>query len=208
MSNALTKKSVLVLNRSWVPIGLMSPQKAICNMFEGSMIGLFINYSEEDLANENYDNVAELQPLEWEDWKKLPFDPNGLYIHTVSERFLVPSIVITKNFNDVPYASISARLSRKNIFIRDEFKCAYTGKQYPENELNIDHIIPRSKGGKSSWTNLVTCHKKINSKKADKTPQEAGLTLVTKPYRPSQFQLMLKKTVWNPRWRIFLKDFV
>ncbi len=88
--------------------------------------------------------------------------------------------------------------TRRAIFIRDNFTCAYCGKLVKDNEATIDHIIPKSRGGKWSWENLVTCCSECNQKKGGRTPQEAGMKLMFKPKRPSNFQIDLNR--WKKRF--------
>jgi len=76
-------------------------------------------------------------------------------------------------------------LTSKALFLRDKNLCAYCGNQFTKNQLTKDHIVPRSKGGKNTWTNLVTCCKKCNGKKGDKTLEESNLSLLYVPYVPN-----------------------
>jgi 5-methylcytosine-specific restriction endonuclease McrA len=107
-------------------------------------------------------------------------------IRTVTESYPLPSIVRLTVFVQVEYRSTA--LSRKNLFRRDGFRCQYCGGK--EAELTLDHVIPKSRGGEESWENLVTACKPCNSKKGNRTPAEAGMTLLKKPSRPSHITLM------------------
>jgi len=107
-------------------------------------------------------------------------------VHSAHASYRLPSVVALNKMVPLPdYAA----LSRNNIYLRDGYTCQYTGIKYPANELTLDHIIPRSKGGKSTWTNLVTCSKNVNFKKADKTLKESGYKLIRKPYVPTSWEL-------------------
>jgi len=77
-----------------------------------------------------------------------------------------------------------ARYSSKVVFYRDNYVCSYCGKNFVKSKLTIDHIIPRSKGGKTDWMNCVTCCKGCNNRKRNRTPEEAGMPLLTKPFVP------------------------
>ncbi|AOS83995.1 HNH endonuclease [Chlorobaculum limnaeum] len=107
-------------------------------------------------------------------------------IRTVTESYPLPSIVRLTVFVQVEYRSTA--LSRKNLFRRDGFRCQYCGGK--EAELTLDHVIPKSRGGEESWENLVTACKPCNSKKGNRTPAEADMTLLKKPSRPSHITLM------------------
>jgi 5-methylcytosine-specific restriction endonuclease McrA len=92
----------------------------------------------------------------------------------------MPSVIKLKRYAHVPYKGVI--LSRENIFRRDSYECQYCGNG---KELTLDHVIPKAKGGSTTWSNLVTACKHCNSKKGDFSPEEAGLELKMKPFRPS-----------------------
>lgn len=78
----------------------------------------------------------------------------------------------------------SVRFSRVNVFTRDKFRCQYCGERKPPRQLNYDHVIPRVKGGKTTWDNIVTSCYACNDRKGSRTPEEAGMKLLTKPLEP------------------------
>lgn len=98
------------------------------------------------------------------------------------------------------------RFSLKNLWNRDKGKCQYTGKVLTESNGNIDHVIPKSRGGKTTWTNCVLCHKDVNSKKGDKTPTEAGLRLLSIPKEPVHLPstMSIKNPLNIKEWKAFL----
>lgn len=192
--NTIRQETVLVLNRCWQAINIKSPAEAISMMYDDSATGL-------DVRGE--DNMV---PLKWEDWISLPYDENSSYIKTVNLQIKIPKIIVLSNFDRVPYKR--PKFTTKNLWIRDGGICQYTGKKLTPNNGNIDHIIPKSRGGKSIWTNCVLSHKEINAKKADRTPEESGLKLIRKPLAPKELPLSLYiKNKHNIKeWDIFLKD--
>ncbi|GAB4128309.1 MAG: HNH endonuclease [Raineya sp.] len=101
-------------------------------------------------------------------------------IKTVSRTFPRPSVIRLHKYVHLPYKGVV--LSRQNVFKRDNYQCQYCGAT---TDLTLDHVLPRSRGGKSSWTNLVTACKTCNSKKGDLTPEEAQMPLNRKPFKPS-----------------------
>lgn len=105
---------------------------------------------------------------------------NSHAFHTVSDTFSMPSVIKLNRYVSVPYKGTV--LTRENVFKRDGFKCQYCGTS---KELTIDHLVPKAKGGKTSWNNLVTACKKCNSRKGNYSPEEAGLQLTFRPFRPS-----------------------
>ena len=101
-------------------------------------------------------------------------------IRTVKDDYPMPSVIRLQKYIFIPYKSVL--LSRQNVFKRDGQKCQYCGSS---KDLTLDHVIPKSKGGKSTWNNLVTACKKCNSLKGDKSPEEAEMPLAKKPFKPS-----------------------
>ena len=113
---------------------------------------------------------------------------NGYKLHSVTHSYAMPSVIRLNRYVQAPYKGVT--LTRQNIFKRDNFECQYCGTK---KELTLDHVIPGSRGGAHSWLNLVSACKKCNAKKGDYTPEEAGMPLRKKPYKPS--------------YAIFLKDY-
>ena len=101
-------------------------------------------------------------------------------LHTIDLAFPMPSVIKLKRYVNIPYKGVI--LTRENIFRRDRFQCQYCGTS---KDLTLDHVVPKAKGGKTSWTNLVTACKRCNSKKGDFLPEEIGFKLEMRPFRPS-----------------------
>lgn len=183
--------TVLVLNKNWQAINVTKPCDALSMMYTGNATGLYIN------SGEN------MTPLKWMDWIKLPCIDERC-IKTVRGNILIPKIIILCNFNRVPKKR--PKFTAKNLWQRDRGICQYTGKKLKPNEGNIDHVTPRSKGGQTTWENCVLAHKSINSEKADRTPEEAGLTLIRKPYTPRELptSCYIKNVYGIKEWEIFL----
>jgi 5-methylcytosine-specific restriction endonuclease McrA len=126
---------------------------------------------------------------------------DGINIRSVNHLMPYPSVIRLVSYIRVPYRKIE--LSRRNIHYRDNFKCQYCGAK--AKELTIDHIIPKSKGGDDSWENLVTACKPCNNKKGDSTPEESGMRLLNKPYRPNYIMLIQRyMSAVNEDWKPFL----
>lgn len=125
----------------------------------------------------------------------------GKSINSVSHSFPYPSVIRLSGFVKVPFRQIE--LSRKNILRRDNHQCQYCGKS--KSELTIDHILPRSRGGKDTWENLVTACMPCNSKKGCRTPEEAAMPLLSKPKKPHHI-ILLKQYVGQGEesWKPFL----
>lgn len=104
-------------------------------------------------------------------------------VQLVSSKIKIPKILILKYYVKLPYRK--AAPSRKNIFKRDKYTCQYCGIDLCDKTATVDHITPKSKGGSTSWTNLVTACKDCNLYKGNRTPKEAKMELKSKPKEPS-----------------------
>lgn len=184
--------TVLVLNKNWQAINVTTPANALSMMFAQTAMGL-------DVKSEEY-----MVPCNWDNWMLLSIEETDQSVNTPRGKIKLPKIIIATNFDKVPLRKL--RFSLKNLWSRDQSKCQYTGKPLSNRNGNIDHIIPKSRGGKTTWTNCVLCHKDVNSRKGDKTPAEAGLRLLTVPKEP--FQLPSTVCIKNPlnikEWNTFL----
>jgi 5-methylcytosine-specific restriction endonuclease McrA len=132
-------------------------------------------------------------------WMARPPDDQAPVIRTVSTRVQVPEIVRLRSYDRVPVRE--AAFSKRNLYIRDQARCQYCGKEPGWSRLTVDHIVPRSRGGDTSWENCVVACKACNNTKGDRTPKEAGLTLDTAPRRPlwrSFLQGIKPKPSWQP----------
>lgn len=124
----------------------------------------------------------------------------NVFLRTVNQQFDMPSVIRLLNYVNVPYRGVM--LSRQNIFKRDNGACVYCGAT---KELTLDHVIPRSRGGQTTWSNLVTACKRCNSKKGDSLPEEAQMLLPYQPFKPS-FVVFLREFsgMGDDSWQPFL----
>lgn len=125
---------------------------------------------------------------------------NGHRLHTVTQSFPMPSVIRLNRYVNAPYKGVN--LTRQNIFKRDNYECQYCATR---RDLTIDHVVPRARGGKDSWVNLVTACKKCNTRKGDFTPEEANMPLRRKPFKPS-YAIFLKDhlQMQENEWDIYL----
>jgi 5-methylcytosine-specific restriction endonuclease McrA len=104
---------------------------------------------------------------------------------------------------------IRIKFSRLNIYARDGFVCQYDGLRYDAEDLTFDHVQPRSRGGRTEWTNIVTCCRGCNSSKADRTPHEAGMTLLRTPKKPHHLPAVMVRMDARhmpPEWAGYWSD--
>jgi 5-methylcytosine-specific restriction endonuclease McrA len=170
MNDILNKATVLVLNRNWQAINIRTPADAFCQMATNVATALEIE-SEEII-----------RPVIWDEWIALPIRSQDNAVHTVRGSIRVPTVIVLANFAKVP--KTRPKLSTRSIRERDGNRCQYTGKVLKMEEGSIDHVLPRSRGGKTAWENCVWASKDVNGKKGNRLPDEAGLRLLTLPKAP------------------------
>lgn len=132
---------------------------------------------------------------------ELVLDDKRKNLHSVTKIFPWPSVIRLSRYINVPYKKVV--LTRKNILRRDSFKCSYCGRG--DLPLTIDHVIPRARGGSDSWENLVCACTICNNKKGDRTPEEANMSLTSRPFKPSHI-MFIKHVVGklDENWKPYL----
>lgn len=189
------KNIVLVLNRNWQAINTITPAEAFCQMSTDVATGLDINGKEY------------MAPTKWADWRRLPVRESDNGIGTAGGQIRVPTVIVLANFAKVPMKR--PKFSARNLYVRDGGCCQYTGRELAPGEGNIDHIMPRSRGGDSTWENCVLAARDVNSRKANKTPKEAGLKLKRQPVEPREVPVtaILSNLHGIADWDVFLIKF-
>tara|TARA_Y100000593_G_scaffold80218_1_gene149697 strand:- start:1207 stop:1707 length:501 start_codon:yes stop_codon:yes gene_type:complete len=126
-----------------------------------------------------------------------------IWVHSAKKAFQIPSVIVLRRFVDEKFFTLPC--TRKNILLRDENKCQYCTELFREPDLTVDHVIPRSKGGKSTWTNVVAACKPCNQRKGDHLVESSSLTLIRKPLKPS-YRSIIKKRIGkaNLNWKEYL----
>jgi 5-methylcytosine-specific restriction endonuclease McrA len=191
MDDILNRPIVLVLNRNWQAINVRTPQQAFVQMATDVVTAL-------DIDGEN------MTPVRWAQWIKLPVRESDYAVHTPRGPVRVPHVIVLSRFAKVPKRR--PRFSARAIWARDAGRCQYTGRALRPGEGNIDHVLPRSRGGKTSWENCVLAGKDVNSRKADRLPEEVGLRLLKRPAAPKELPstLFIRNVDGIPAWRHFL----
>jgi 5-methylcytosine-specific restriction endonuclease McrA len=192
MNELLTKTTVLVLNRHWQAIDSKTPIDAFSMMAAGNATALDIH------------DGGDMRPVTWEDWLELEVREGDNRIGTVHGAVRVPSVLVLARFDKVPKRR--PKFCAKAIWERDGGVCQYTGRKLKPNEGNIDHIVPISRGGASTWENCVLADRKINSRKGSKLPEEAGLKLLRRPFVPRELPVthLIKNHHKVRDWEVFL----
>ena len=169
MTDILRTPIVLVLNRHWQAIHVKTPADAFCMLATETATAL-------DIAGGNF------VPTKWSDWLQLPVRDIDRAVKSARGDVRVPTVIIAMNYTRVPLRR--PRFGARGIWERDRGVCQYTGRKLARHEGNIDHVVPRSRGGTTSWHNCVLAHRDVNSRKADRLPHEAGLRLRAEPVAP------------------------
>lgn len=181
-------RPVLVLNKMWIPIRIASVKRCLKLIFadKASIV-----------------DPSDYAIYSWDNWVTMDSSGDKFAISTTRGDLKVPEVIVLLKYDKVYIKDL--RLTKRNLYIRDKYKCQYSGKQVSHREADIDHIIPRSKGGKNSWNNMVVCSKEINRQKANRTPAEAGLKLIKKPTKPSNKHLLIDPKMDVPSsWSKFI----
>lgn len=170
MRSALSQH-VLVLNRLWQAVNVCTVRRAFALVYEGhASVVLEEGFGEFRTFNFN----------EWCDFSR--FHDGDDVVGTVSLRIRVPRLILLQFFDRLPRKEV--KFTRHNIFERDHNTCQYCGKLFERQDLNIDHIVPRDRGGTTTWENVVCCCLVCNAQKSNRLPHEAAMHLIRKPKRP------------------------
>jgi len=203
------KVCVLRLNSGWSPIGECSCRDALVAMCSGgneflkAAIALDVQYGKNEAGEWDFTAPIGIVPTPWEKWIELEVFDYQDAIHTAKRKIRVPKVIIAQNYKKMPLKRF--RPTRQVIMERDGYICQYSNRKLLKSEANLDHIHSRARGGKDTFLNLVCCDKRINSIKGDKTPEEAGLKLIRKPFEPLPVPASaLIKQVRDVDWRPFL----
>ena len=180
--------AVLVLNRSYLPIHVTSVRRAFSLVYQGVA----------RVVDEQYET------FDFHSWRDLAIRAGDDSIGVVGGLIRVPRVILLTAFDRVPKRHV--RYSRVNVFTRDRYTCQYCGARPPRSQLNLDHVVPRALGGKTSWENVVCSCVDCNRRKGGRTPQQARLRLLRRPSRP-RWTPLVNIAASQPRhaeWRPFL----
>jgi|TARA_R110002020_G_scaffold454131_1_gene669406 5-methylcytosine-specific restriction endonuclease McrA len=125
------------------------------------------------------------------------------WVHSARKAFQIPSVIVLFQYIDEKFFTLPC--TRRNVLLRDEFVCQYCTKRFKESDLTIDHVIPRSKGGKNEWNNVAAACKPCNQQKGDHLPDRAPVRLMRVPRKPS-YRTLIKKRIGkaNLKWQEYL----
>ncbi len=184
---------VLVLNRNWQPIHTCSARRALHLLCLGHARVVQVEgedcYATHDLSSWIAQSASA---------------PDSELIHGVRIVLRVPRVLVLGVYDKMPRHEV--RFTRRNVFVRDRFTCQYCARELPETQLNLDHVVPRDKGGRTTWTNIVTSCVRCNTRKANKMPDEARMHPMHQPSAPRWRPLfgVTEQGSAHESWSLFL----
>jgi len=201
MSRVALDSSVLVLNRSLVPVDLTTVRRAFCLVCKAA--AQIVDVAEGQFEFHGLESWQEISELKRRSGLA---DGESEWVATVSYELEAPRIIRLLFYDHYPRLSVS--FNRRNIFARDENRCQYCGRRFPTSELSLDHVVPVSLGGRTHWTNVVCACTECNKRKGGRTPAQAGMRLIRPARQPRhnpQIRLELRRKKYYS-WKHFLND--
>jgi len=186
----------LVLNRLWQPVNVVGLERAFSLL---SLDHAQVIYAEDE-SFRVFDAVA------WFEFCRSTEITKGIrVVHTVNQSVIVPSVLLLRSYDRILLQDM--KFNRQNLLERDDYKCQYCGKIFAPRELNMDHVLPKDRGGGTSWENVVTSCIRCNSRKSNRLPKEAGMRLLREPQRPARrpFVSSLYGKPVEKSWEYFLQ---
>lgn len=168
---AILDRPVLVLNRLWQAVNTCSVRRAFTLLYQGHA---------QVVSTDGKNNFLAHDFLSWRDFSQV--NPEPEMVRTISVSIRVPRIIVLLLFERLPKKEV--KFTRHNVFERDRNTCQYCGKVFERNDLNLDHVLPRDRGGETTWENIVCSCIPCNTRKGNRLPHEAGIQLIRKPKRP------------------------
>jgi 5-methylcytosine-specific restriction endonuclease McrA len=169
--NAALGQRVLVLNRLWQAVNVCTVRRALGLLFTGNAQVVY-NDLDGGFHTFNFN--------EWTDFSEV--EPESEAIATVSFRLRIPRVILLLGYDRFPKQEV--KFTRHNIFERDKNTCQYCGKNFDRRDLNLDHVVPRDRGGPTTWENIVCSCVPCNTHKGNRTPRESKMHLIKEPRKP------------------------
>ena len=192
--------SVLVLNKLFMAVHVITVRRAFCLLCKE--LAEVVSLEDGQFATYNFESWREVSEFRARNFREEDDD----WVRTYNTQIQVPRVIRLLAYEKVPKQTV--KFNRRNIFARDNNQCQYCGRKFPSSELSLDHVIPRSQGGASTWENVVCSCVKCNVRKGGRTPKQAHLSLIRKPEKPKrspQLNLKLTNTKYAS-WKTFLDN--
>jgi 5-methylcytosine-specific restriction endonuclease McrA len=198
--NSPLDASVLVLNKLFLAIHIISVRRAFTLLCKD--LAEVVHLEEGQFATYDFATWREVSEYRARHFRQEDDD----WVRTVSTEIQVPRVIRLLGYEKLPKQTV--KFNRRNIFARDHNQCQYCGKKFPTTELSLDHVVPRSQGGLSTWENIVCACVACNVKKGGRTPREAHLHLIRKPEKPKRSPMLNLKMSHRKyeSWKTFLEN--
>jgi 5-methylcytosine-specific restriction endonuclease McrA len=192
--------SVLVLNKLYMAIHIISVRRAFCLLAKD--LAEVVTLEDGQFATYSFETWREVSEYRLRNFRKEDDD----WVRTASTSIQVPRIIRLMGYDRLPKQTV--KFNRRNIFARDNNQCQYCGKKFPTSELSLDHIVPRSQGGLTTWENIVCSCVACNVRKGGRTPREASMALIRKPEKPKRSPVLNLKLTNSKyqSWKTFLDN--
>lgn len=189
MVTSILTRPTLVLNRNWQPVAVATVARSLT---------LVANRRARIIDPQDFQLHTSA------DWMKFVPADDEPFVQGVTFRLRVPEVITLMEYSRVPHKVVA--FTRHNLYQRDRLTCQYCGLQPGSEELTVDHVLPRSRGGTSSWDNCVLACVECNHRKADRTPEEAGMPLRKAPARPAWTEFHARQFSRVKSWSRFLAE--
>lgn len=180
------ESSVLTLNRLYHAVHVISVRRALCLLWKRH--AEVIDVSGGTYLNYDFETWQQASRVDFDDLHDAQLDAED-FVHAVNFAIRVPRVIRLLHYERVPRNVV--KFSRRNVFLRDENRCQYCRQHFQMSHLSLDHVVPRSRGGCTSWENVVCACLRCNVRKGGRTPQEAGMSLSRPPYKPKRNPALL-----------------
>ena len=197
-SSSALDASVLVLNKLFMAIHIIPVRRAFCLLCKN--LAEVVSLEDGQFTTYDFATWREVSEYRARHFRQADDD----WIRTVSCEIQVPRVIRLMDYDRLPKQTV--KFNRRNIFARDNNQCQYCGKKFPTSELSLDHVLPRSQGGKTTWENIVCACVDCNVRKGGRTPKQAHMTLIRKPEKPKRSPLLCLKLTQRKyqTWQSFL----
>jgi 5-methylcytosine-specific restriction endonuclease McrA len=188
MTTDILDQPTLVLNRQWQPVHVTTVARSLVLLWnDGARVV----------------DLEDYRLHSWHDWAQGVPDEGAPCIRSARLRLKVPEVICLARYDRLPSTAVT--FSRRNVAKRDHYTCQYCGAQPGVESITIDHIVPRSQGGTSSWTNCIAACESCNARKGDRTPEQAGMRVRRRPVRPEWKPFYAAGGARIESWARFLK---
>ena len=198
--NSALDASVLVLNKLFMAVHIVSVRRAFCLLCKE--VAEVVSLEEGQYQTYDFNSWREVSEYRSRNFRQADDD----WVRTVSSEIQVPRVIRLVSYEKLPKQTV--KFNRRNIFARDTNQCQYCGRKFPTSELSLDHILPRSQGGRTTWENVVCACVNCNVRKGGRTPKQAHMGLIRKPEKPKRSPMLNLKLSHNKyqSWRTFLDN--